>query len=108
MFVVPVDTDALGPMLSLGVEPKTEFNSTEQKRNKAGVPQWSVTVFLQKEREALVVTVASPEKPAVPQDGHPVVLVGLEAGTYGSIKGTSASASFYFVATGVRGVQRAA
>ena len=104
MFVVPVNGEALGSMLSLGIQPKTEFSTGEQKRNKAGVLQWSATVFLQQEREAIVVTIAAAEKPAVPQDGQPVILVGLEAGTYATPKGSA----FYFVASGVKAVQRAA
>lgn len=98
MFTIPVGD--IGGFLSLGVDQKTDFESGIQKKNRAGVLQWTVSVFSLKYRESLSVTVSLPEKPSVPPDGHPIELVGLEAGTYATAKGSA----FYFSAVGVKAV----
>lgn len=102
IFQIPVGD--LGGMLALGCEPKAEFGTGAQKLNRDGLPQWAVTVFSQKAREAFSVTVTAAQKPQMPQDGQLVELVGLEAGTYATAKGSA----FYFTAAGVKAVQRAA
>jgi hypothetical protein len=101
IFQLPIGD--LGGMLSLGCEAKTEYGTGEQKLGREGVPQWKVTLFSQKFREAISVTVTAPQKPQMPTDGQPVEVVGLEAGTYATTKGSA----FYFTAQGVKAVQRA-